>query len=135
MESGLDKKIKTLATKKKETKTLATKAVLKAEHDKTERLQTHNLGYFLRKNCFDDEGFQSIFVYQPAFNVLELKKDQDTDYILSWKSNGVYTSKLKQLHTAFLQSIKLSGYKVRIKFNKNKIQQLCNQNCKSLHCL
>ena len=36
MESGLDKKIKTLATKKKkEIKTLATKAVLKAEHDKT----------------------------------------------------------------------------------------------------
>ena len=99
MESGLDKNISN--KKKKEIKTLATKAVLKAEHDKTERLQTHNLGYFLRKNCFDDEGFQSIFVYQPAFNVLELKKDQDTDYILSWKSNGVYTSKLKQLHTAF----------------------------------
>ena len=32
--------------------TLATKAELKAEHDKIVKLQTHDLSYFLGKNCF-----------------------------------------------------------------------------------
>ena len=34
---------------------------------------------------------------------------KDTDYVLSWKSNGVYNYKLKLLYTAFLHSIKRSG--------------------------
>ena len=32
------------------------------------------------------------FIYQRALDMLELKKDKGTDYILSWKSNGVYNS-------------------------------------------
>ena len=36
-------------------------------------------------------------------------------YILSWKSNGLYNSKLKPFYTAFLHSIKFSGYKMGIK--------------------
>ena len=47
--------------------------------------------------------------------MLELKKDNDTDYILSSKSKGVYTSKIKPLYTVSLHSIKLSGYKEEIK--------------------
>ena len=58
-----------------------------------------------------------MFVYQPTFDKLELKKDKDTDYFFSWKSNGVYNSKLKPLYTAFFHSIKRSGYKMRIKFS------------------
>ena len=41
-------------------------------------------------------------------NTLELKKDQDTDYVLSWKSKGVLNSQLKPLFTAFLNSMKRS---------------------------
>ena len=33
-------------------------------------------------------------VYQPTLNTLELKNDKGTDYVVSWKSNGVYNSKL-----------------------------------------
>ena len=29
-----------------------------------------------------------MFLYQPTLDVLELKKDKDTDYVLSWKSKG-----------------------------------------------
>ena len=47
------------------------------------------------------------------------KKNKGTDYILSWKSKGVYNSKLKPLYTAFLHSIKLSEYKIGIKFDKD----------------
>ena len=44
-----------------------------------------------------------------------------TDFVLSWKSKGVYNSKLKPLHTAFLHSLKLSEYKMRIKFDKDPL--------------
>ena len=60
-----------------------------------------------------------MFVFEPTFNTLEFKKDRRTDYVLSWKSNGVYTSQLKTLFTAFLHCIKLSGYKTGIKFDKD----------------
>ena len=48
------------------TKSKATKAELKLEQDKIVELQTHDLSYF--------HGFQNIFVYQPIFNILKLKK-------------------------------------------------------------
>ena len=53
--------------------------------------------------------------------MLELKKAQVTDYFLSSKSNKVYTSKINPLYTAFLQSIKFCGCKMRIKFNKEPL--------------
>ena len=55
---------------------------------------------------------------QPTFDKLELKKDKGTDYVLCWKSKGVYNSKLKQLDTDFFHSMKLSEYKIGIKFDK-----------------
>ena len=54
--------------------TIATKAELKAEQDKTIKLQTYDLSYFLGRNSFGDNSFQNTFVYQPKFNTLELKK-------------------------------------------------------------
>ena len=49
------------------------------------------------------------------------KKDECTDYVFNWKQNGLYTSKLKPLYTAFLHNITLSGYKVRIKIDKDPL--------------
>ena len=46
------------------------------------------------------DGSEDTFVYQPTVDTLELKKDKGTDYVLSWKSNGVYNSKHKSLYTA-----------------------------------
>ena len=60
-----------------------------------------------------------MFVYQPTIDTLELKKDKGIDYVLSCKSNEVYNSKLKLLYAAFLYSIKFSGYKMGIKFDKD----------------
>ena len=57
-----------------------------------------------------------------TLDTLELKKkDKDTDYIFSWKSKGVYNSKLKRWYTAFLHSLKLSGHKMGIKFDKDPL--------------
>ena len=60
-----------------------------------------------------------IFFLGPIF--FTIKKGKGTDYALSLKSKGVYTSKLKALYTAFLHSIKLSGYRMGIKFDKNPL--------------
>ena len=52
-----------------------------------------------------------MFVYKPVYDTLALKKDKGSwlfFYVLSWKSKEVYTSKLKQLYSGFLQSIKFS---------------------------
>ena len=60
-----------------------------------------------------------MFVYQPTLDTLELKKDKGPDYVISPKSKGIYTSKLKPLYTAFFHSIKLSGYKMIKNLIKN----------------
>ena len=40
-------------------------------------------------------------------------------YVLSWKSKGVFNSKLKPLYTAFLNSMKLYEYRIGMKFDKD----------------
>ena len=62
-----------------------------------------------------------MFVYQLIFDRLDVKKDKGTDYVFSWKSKGVYTSKLKPLYTVFWHSIKLSGYKMAMKLDKEPL--------------
>ena len=59
--------------------------------------------------------------YQPTLGMLELKKYKCIDCVLSRKSNGLYTSELKPLYTFFLHSIKLSGHKIGIKFDKDSL--------------
>ena len=68
-----------------------------------------------------NDGSQNKFIYQPTLDTLELNKVRGTDYAPSWKWNGVYNAKLKPLYTAFLHSIKLSRYKMRIKLNKDPL--------------
>ena len=54
-------------------------------------------------------------------NTWFLRIKKVTDYVLSWKSNGAYNSKLKLLYTAFLNSKKPSRYKMGIKFDKDPL--------------
>ena len=68
-----------------------------------------------------------MLVYQPTFDTLELKKDKGTDYVISLKSKGVFNSKLKELYTAFLHSIKYSEYRVETKIDKDNLAvEQCN---------
>ena len=53
----------------------------------------------------NDDGSESTCVYQLTLDTLELKKDKSTDYMPSWKSKGVYNSKLKPLSNTFLHSM------------------------------
>ena len=39
-----------------------------------------------------------MFAYQPKFNMLELKEDKSTEYVIGWKSKEVYSTKFFPLH-------------------------------------
>ena len=52
---------------------------------------------------------------------LGLKKEEGTDYVGSWKSKGYYNSTLKSSYTAFLHSMKLSGYRIGLKSDKDPL--------------
>ena len=87
---------------------------------------------FLRYYLFYKQSRISKQVCLPTLDTLELKKDKYTDYVLRWKSKRLYNSKRKHLYTPFLHSIKLSKYRVGIKFDKDPLN---NHNFKFKNCL
>ena len=58
-----------------------------------------------------------MFVYQPTFNTLDLKEDKTTEYIIVWKSKGLFKSRIEPLYKTFVPNIKRSEHKIRIQFN------------------
>ena len=68
-----------------------------------------------------NDGSQNMFFYQPTLDTSKLKKDKGNTYVFSWKSNGVHNSKVKPLYTALLHRIKLTEYKIGIKFDKDPL--------------
>ena len=76
---------------------------------KLNSLTTNDYNFFLVRVYFtSDDGSQNTFSYQQSLDTLELKKDKGTDYVLNWKSKGVFNSNLKPLYTDFLHNIKPS---------------------------
>ena len=68
---------------------------MKKKKKKLNSLTIKDYNFFLGTVCFTSYDWsQNIFVYQPKLDTLELKKDKGTDYEFSWKSKGVYNSKL-----------------------------------------
>ena len=116
----MNEKIKALATKE-EINTLATKAELKAEQDKIVKLETHDLSYFVGENFFRGDGFQNMFVYQLTFFTLELKVNKNTEYVVGWKSKGLYKSNLFPLYCALLPNIKYLMPKIAIQSNNTSL--------------
>ena len=47
-----------------------------------------------------------MFVYQPKFNVLQLKSDKCAESIISWISKEIYDSKPIALHGALIPNLK-----------------------------
>ena len=68
-----------------------------------------------------DDGLQNMFVYQPAFSKLQMKKDKGINDFLIRKSKRLYRSILSPRNPAFLHNIKLSGYRIGIKFEKDPL--------------
>ena len=63
---------------------------------------TKYFSFFLDKmNFTSDDGYQNMFVSQSTFNVLDLKIAKSIEYVIRWKSKGVYNSKLIAVHATF----------------------------------
>ena len=85
---------------------------------KIDSLITKDYNFSLGRIYFtSNDGYQNMFACQPTFNVLELKNDKPTEYIISWKLKRLYKSKLIALHGAFLPNIKYFKNKIGIQFN------------------
>ena len=83
---------------------------------------TKDYNFFLERICFtSNDGSQNRFVYQPTFNVLKLKIDKGSEYILGQKSKALYNSKLIVLYNAFLPNENYFGKKIGIQFNNNSL--------------
>ena len=62
-----------------------------------------------------------MFLYQLTLDTLKLKKDNGIYYVLSWKAEGAYNSKLRPLYTAFSHSVKLAKYKIGMTSDKDPL--------------
>ena len=65
--------------------------------------------------------FGKTFFTTPTLDTLDLGKDKGTDYVISWKSKGVFNSKFKPLYTAFLNSMKICECRIGITFDKDTL--------------
>ena len=89
---------------------------------KLNSLITKDYNFFLSRICFtSDDGSQNMFLYQPTFNVLELKNDKCSEYIISWHSKGICHSKLIAFYGAFLPNVKYFRNKIRIQCNSTPL--------------
>ena len=66
----------------------------------------------------NDDGSQNMFVYQPRFNLLELRINKSTEYLNDWKSKSIYNSRPIALNGDFLPNIKyFKKRRVEMQFN------------------
>ena len=101
-------------------------------------LSAKDYSFFIGTMYFtSNDGSENMFVYQPTFNMLELRKDKITEYVIGWKSKGVHNSKCIALRGAFLPNIKHFSKKIGKQFNCSSCttKQLRKQNYKYLHWL
>ena len=109
--SGLNEKIKTLATKEK-VKKLATKAELKVEQDEIVRLQPYDLSLFIGQSYFVSDGAQLYLIIQLLYYTS--KRLGDTEKVVSWNSKGLSAENLllqPLLKIVFLH--RLNGTKIQ----------------------
>ena len=66
---------------------------------KVNLLLTKDYNFFLGRIYFtSNDGYQNMFIYQPTFDMLELRKNKGTENIIGSEWKGVYNSKLIALH-------------------------------------
>ena len=73
---------------KHKTYNIGNKAELKSEQDKIPKLQVFDSSFFHVKIFFSDHVCQNIFVYQPKFDTLELKKTRVMNMLFVGNQKG-----------------------------------------------
>ena len=92
------------------------------------KLQAYDLSYFKGKNYFDEDGTQNYLIFQPISIYFKVNSiSRVIEYVLSWKSKGLFAELIKPLSTSD-NSLKptLSYYlesRIRVKFTRSCLIQ------------
>ena len=84
--------------------------------------KTFDLGYFIGKSHFDEDGAQHYLVFQPILKYFTL----NSNWITKWKSKGLSNESLEVVSTSnnsLTLSINYYGDKVRLRFTGSVLQQ------------
>ena len=63
------------------------------------KLKTFDLGYFMGKNHFDEDGTQNYLVFQPLARYIKTVYVNDINCVLSWKSKRLPNEKIESIKT------------------------------------
>ena len=86
------------------------------------KLKTFDLGYFIRKSHFGEDGSQNYLVFQSILKYFML----NSNWITIWKSKGLSNESLEVVSTSnntLTLSVNYYEDKVRLKFTGSVLQQ------------
>ena len=115
--TGFDAKLSSLNSKitSDKTKDLLVENQLK-------KLKSFDLGYFIGKSIFNEDGARNYLIFQPTLRYFTL----NSTWITKWKSEGLSNESLEVVSTtsnAFTPSVNQYGDIVRLKFTGSVLQQ------------
>ena len=92
------------------------------------KLKTFDLGYFIGKSHFDEDGTQNYLVFQPIHKYFKFVNINNEWYIISWKSKGLSKESIKPPVTSDNSLNSLINYyyynnKIRAKFTGSCVKQ------------
>ena len=64
------------------------------------KLKTFDLGYFIGKSHFEEDGVRNYLVFQPLNKYFKVFTNANTKYILSWQSKGLSDETIKPCTTS-----------------------------------
>ena len=88
------------------------------------KLKTFNLGYFIGKSHFEENGAQNYLIFQPLYRYFKVVAN--TDYVSLWKSKGLSDESIKPPTTSNNNLTPVLDYydnKVKVKFTGSCLKQ------------
>ena len=105
------------------TKNKSKHSLIKNELDK---LKTFDLGYFIGKSHFEEDGIQNYLVFQPIVRYFKVNTITNTSYVSSWKSKELSAERIKPPTTSdnsLTPELNYYGTKTRVKCKGSCLQQ------------
>ena len=90
------------------------------------KLKTSDSSYFVGKSHFDENGTQNYLVFQPIIRYFQVNTITNTDYVSSFKSEGLSAEAIKSPTTSddsLAPELNYCGTKTRVKFAGGCLKQ------------
>ena len=97
------------------------------DQNEFKKLKTFDLGFFIGKNIFEEDGRQNYLVFQPLFNYFKVNAITNvTNYVLSWQSKGLSAKTIKPATSDNSLTPTINYYysdEIRVKFTGSYLKQ------------